>query len=79
MSPPDWPAAANLTPGEGSVLPRYADAAAFRASMRTGQRPDGSTISGVMPFQSLREMSDTDLDAIRAYLQSVPPRPAGNR
>jgi mono/diheme cytochrome c family protein len=78
-SPPDWPAASNLTPGEGSVLPRYADATAFRTAMRSGKRPDGSTISGVMPFQSLREMSDTDLGAIRAYLQSVPPLPAGQR
>jgi hypothetical protein len=61
------------------VLPRYADATAFRTAMRSGKRPDGSTISGVMPFQSLREMSDTDLGAIRAYLQSVPPLPAGQR
>jgi mono/diheme cytochrome c family protein len=77
--PPDWPPAANLTPGEGSVLPRYADAVAFRTAMRSGKRPDGSEISGVMPFQSLREMNDTDLDAIRAYLQTLPPRPAGQR
>ena len=78
-SPPDWPAAANLTSGEGSVLPRYADAAAFRASMRSGRRPDGTAISGVMPFPSLREMSDVDLDAVHAYLQTVPARPAGQR
>ena len=78
-SPPDWPAAANLTSGEGSVLPRYADAAAFRASMRSGRRPDGTAISGVMPFPSLREMSDVDLDAVHAYLQTVPARPAGHR
>lgn len=78
-SPPDWPAAANLTPGEGSVLSRYSDAAAFRASMRSGRRPDGTAISGVMPFPSLREMSDVDLDAVHAYLQTVPARPAGQR
>jgi mono/diheme cytochrome c family protein len=77
--PPDWPAAANLTPGEGSVLPRYADAAAFRAAMRSGKRPDGSAINPVMPFPSLREMSDVDLNAIHAYLQTVPPKPAGSR
>jgi mono/diheme cytochrome c family protein len=77
--PPDWPAAANLTPGEGSVLPRYADATALRLALRSGKRPDGSTISAVMPFQSLREMSDIDLEAIHAYLQTVPARPAGQR
>lgn len=77
--PPDWPAAANLTPGEGSVLPRYADAPSFRRSMRSGLRPDASAISAAMPFQSLREMSDVDLDAIHAYLVTLPPRPAGQR
>lgn len=78
-APPDWPAAANLTPGEGSVLPRYASAESFRSAMRAGQRPDGSRISSVMPFASLREMSDVDLDAIHVYLASVPARPAGQR
>lgn len=77
--PPDWPPAANLTPGEGSVLPRYADAAAFRTAMRSGRRPDGSAISTVMPFATLRELNDTDLDAMRLYLQTLPPRPAGQR
>lgn len=77
--PPDWPPSANLTPGDGSVLPRYADTAAFRRAMRTGKRPDGSAISSVMPFQTLRALNDTDLDAIRLYLQTLPPRPAGQR
>jgi mono/diheme cytochrome c family protein len=31
--PPAWPAAANLTPGEGSVMPRYKDSAAFIAML----------------------------------------------
>lgn len=47
--------------------------------MRTGKRPDGSQINGVMPFASLREMSDVDVDAIRVYLASVPPRSFGQR
>ena len=45
--PPDWPAAPNLTPGEGSVLPRYADgagaggdAAPGQAARRHGDRGD---------------------------------------
>jgi hypothetical protein len=32
-----------------------------------------------MPFETLRELNDTDIDAIRLYLQTVPPRPAGQR
>jgi hypothetical protein len=48
--PPDWPAAANLTPGEGSAMTRYKDEAAFSAMMRSGKRPDGSSIQ-VMPLR----------------------------
>ena len=74
--PPDWPAAANLTPGEGSVMPSYPDAQTFVAMLRSGKRPDGSVIK-VMPFGSLREMNDTDAQAIYAYLKTVPPKPNG--
>lgn len=71
--PPDWPAAANITPGEGSTMTRYADAATFVAMMRSGKRPDGSTIK-VMPFESLSKMSDVDLQALHVYLKTVPPK-----
>jgi hypothetical protein len=54
-------------------------AEAFRTAMRTGRQPDGNAISPVMPFATLRELSDTDLDAMQAFLATVPPRPAGRR
>jgi mono/diheme cytochrome c family protein len=76
--PPDWPAAPNLTPGEGSIMPRYADASALTAMMRQGKRPDGTAIK-VMPFDSFKNISDTDLAALHLYLKSLPPRPAGGR
>jgi len=75
---PDWPAAANLTPGEGSVMPRYADAQALTTMMRQGKRPDGTAIK-VMPFDSFKHISDIDLAALYLYLKSVPARPAGGR
>ena len=78
-APPDWPAAANLTPGEGSVMPRYDTAQKFVEMMRTGKRPDGSDVSKVMPFMSLRNTNDTDLNAMYAYLKTVVPRKAGER
>lgn len=77
-APPEWPAAANLTPGEGSVLVRYADAKSFVAMMRSGLRPDGSAVSTVMPFGALSEMSDVDLEAIYQHLKQVAPRAAGS-
>jgi mono/diheme cytochrome c family protein len=76
--PPDWPAAANLTPGSGSAMPRYADADAFKAMFRSGKRPDGTVIA-VMPFDSLRQMNDVDTGALYLYLKSLPPRAAGGR
>lgn len=78
-APPDWPAAANITSGEGSALTRYPDADAFIAMLRTGNRPDGSAVSRVMPFAGLKELSDTDARALYLHLKSVPPRTAGQR
>ncbi|HEX4984560.1 MAG TPA: c-type cytochrome [Burkholderiales bacterium] len=77
--PPDWPAAANLTPGRGSAMVRYDTPEKFRAMLRTGKRPDGSEVSRVMPFRSLGSMDDTDAGALYAFLKSVAPRDAGNR
>ena len=78
-APPEWPAASNLTPGEGTALAGYASAENLRAMFRTGRRPDGSAVSTVMPFESLRALNDIDVDALHAYLKTVAPRAAGNR
>ena len=75
--PPSWPAAANLTPGAGSVLPRYPDVATFKAMLRSGKRPDGTAIDRAMPFASLGALSDLDVEAVYLYLKSLPPVPAG--
>jgi mono/diheme cytochrome c family protein len=69
--PPDWPPASNLTPGAGSVMPRYPDADSMIKMFRSGKRPDGSAIK-VMPFESLREMNETDLRALHLYLKGLP-------
>jgi mono/diheme cytochrome c family protein len=68
--PPDWPAAADLT---GPGMAPYADANRFIQMFRSGRRPDGSTIQ-VMPFESLREMSETDLRALHLYLSTLQAR-----
>jgi mono/diheme cytochrome c family protein len=71
-APPAWPPAARLAPGKGSAMNRYATADTFMAMLRTGHRPDGSVISPVMPFGSFRQMNETDMRALYAYLKSVP-------
>lgn len=71
-APPEWPAAARLAPGEGSAMPRYADAEAFATMLRTGRRPDGTAVSPVMPFTALQAMNDTDVKALFLHLKSLP-------
>jgi mono/diheme cytochrome c family protein len=71
-APPSWPPAADLTAHAGSAMVRYDTTEKFAAMMRTGKRPDGTAVSGVMPFASLRNINETDLDALYAYLRSLP-------
>jgi mono/diheme cytochrome c family protein len=69
-SPPDWPDAADLRPGSKGMAP-YADAPAFMAMLRSGQRPDG-TRPAVMPFEALSKMNDVDMKALHLYLRNLP-------
>jgi mono/diheme cytochrome c family protein len=76
--PPDWPPAANITPGDNSAMKRYPDASQFVAMLRSGKRPDGTPIM-VMPFESLAKLSDVDAQALYEYLKTVPARKEGGR
>jgi len=78
-APPAWPAAANLTPGDGSAMARYERPEKFIAMLRTGHRPDGSAVSSVMPFGSLKQMSELEMRGLYAYLRRLPPVAAGHR
>lgn len=66
-APPSWPAAADLR-ASSPVMARYASADAFVAMMRTGKRPDGTPVSAVMPFSSLKQLDETDLAALHLHL-----------
>jgi mono/diheme cytochrome c family protein len=74
--PPDWPAASNLTPGPGTVMTAYDTADKLKAMFHSGKRANGTPIA-VMPFDTLRELNDTDVAAVLAYLKTLPPLPAG--
>ena len=50
----------------------------FVRAMREGLRKDGTALAPQMPWQAYRQMSDTELKALWAYLQTVPPREKGN-
>ncbi len=70
-APPHWPDAPRLSPGPGSVIPLYAEFAAFRRLMQHGQRPDGTAVA-VMPVASLSRLSEVDLQALHLYLRAAP-------
>jgi cytochrome c553 len=68
-TPPSFPDAQNLTPANlGSW--KEAD---FLVAIRTGKRPDGSAIDPFMPWQTYSQMSEVELKALWAFLQTLPP------
>jgi mono/diheme cytochrome c family protein len=72
---PEWPPSRNLTPhAQGLANWVYED---FVRLMRNGTRPDGTPIRPpmtlVMPYA--QRMTDTELQALWAYLRTVSPQP----
>ncbi|MDE2081908.1 MAG: cytochrome c [Burkholderiales bacterium] len=63
---------ANITPDPDTGIGRWSDAQIARA-IREGRRPDGSLIGPPMPFDLYRDIADSDVAAIVAYLRAVPP------
>jgi hypothetical protein len=45
--------------------------------LRQGAGPGGVPIDPFMPVRLTKGMSDTEIDALWAYLQTVPPQPMG--
>jgi mono/diheme cytochrome c family protein len=74
-TPPDWPAAANITP---TGIGHYSLADLTRL-LRTGIRPDGSHVNDGMPWKFTQSLDDTEIAAIYAYLKTVPPSEYGKR
>lgn len=72
---PGWPPARNLTPhADGLSNWTYEN---FVHALREGQRPDGTPLRAPMSFVTpyARNMSETELQAIWAYVKSVPAMP----
>ena len=66
--------ASNLTPDTttGLLARRYSEAS-FVAMFRTGKKPNGVGILPPMPYEMYANMTDDDLKAIWAYLQTIKP------
>ena len=76
--PPSFPPAQNITPDTRTGIGKWTKAD-FYSAMREGRRPDGTRIDPFMPWKAFTRMSDTELDALWAFLQTKPARPAGGR
>jgi len=63
--------AANITPDKATGIGGWTDAQIARA-IREGIRPDGTLIGPPMPIGLYRGMADADVNAIVAYLRTVP-------
>jgi mono/diheme cytochrome c family protein len=74
-APPDIPIPANITP---AGIGHYTEAD-FARALRDGKRPDGSTIDDFMPIKWTKLMTDDEIGAVYAFLQTVPAKQFGNR
>ncbi len=77
-APPELGTPLNLTPHstglEGWTLEQ------FDAALREGRKPDGTQMDRAqMPYHVYRYLSDAEVAALWAYLQTVEPREFGNR
>jgi cytochrome c553 len=63
------PIGPNLTPGGGLGSWTNED---FLTALRTGESPSGRQIDDYMPWEYFRHMSDTEINAVWAYLGSQP-------
>jgi mono/diheme cytochrome c family protein len=65
--------ASNLTPDPTTGIGKRYNEASFVQTMRTGRKPSGAPVMPPMPSEVYQNMTDEDLKAIWAYLQTVKP------
>lgn len=70
---PGAPPAPNLTRGPGGHLAHWTQAD-FVRTLRTGQTPEGKTLSRYMPWPNFGQMTDDELAALWLHLQALPPK-----
>lgn len=76
-APPDLPVPLNLTPDATGLRGwTFED---FRHTLTTGLRKNGQKLNPFMPIEAYGRLDDTEMHALWAYLQSLPPKPFGAR
>jgi mono/diheme cytochrome c family protein len=61
----------NLTPDKETGIGSWTSEQII-AAIRTGKKPDGGQLSGIMPYPAFSHLSDEDAQAIAAFLMSIP-------
>jgi mono/diheme cytochrome c family protein len=62
----------NLTPDKETGLGGWTSEQIVKA-ITTGKRPDGRVLAPIMPWSALAQLTSADVQAIAAYLKSIPP------
>jgi mono/diheme cytochrome c family protein len=62
---------ANITPDAATGIGKWTEAD-FRRALRQGVRKDGQPLYPAMPYENYTKISDADIDALWAYLRSLP-------
>ena len=64
-----WPS--NITPDKDTGIGRWTDKDIVKL-LRTGVRPDGREVAPMMPWRAYRTLTEDDMDALVAFLRSIP-------
>jgi len=76
-TPPSVPTPLNLTPDATGLRGwTFED---FQRAATTGVSRNGRRLNPFMPIEALSHMNETEMHALWVYLQSLPPRPFGER
>lgn len=76
-APPSMPVPLNLTPHETGLKGQTFED--FTKLIQTGNRKNGAALDKFMPVDALRNMNDVERQALWAFLQTLPPKPFGQR
>jgi mono/diheme cytochrome c family protein len=76
-APPSMPVPLNLTPHE-TGLAAY-DLSDFKKVLREGVRKNGAKLDPFMPIEMTKNYSDTETEALYAFLKAQPPKAFGGR
>jgi mono/diheme cytochrome c family protein len=77
-APPSLPKPANITPDQATGIGAWSKDDFYRV-FREGRKRDGTAVDPFMPWKAMSRFSDTELDALWAYLHTLPARPLGQR